>query len=49
MIAFIQPRIAVLFAGRPGRSQHRNLALLIDAHPGLPQPMHRKVCPPAGN
>ena len=42
-------RIAVLFAGRPGRSQHRNLALLIDAHPGLPQPMHRKVCPPAGN
>ena len=29
-------RIAVLFAGRTGRSQHRNLALLIDAHPGLP-------------
>ena len=28
--------IAVLFAGRTGRSQHRNLALLIDAHPGLP-------------
>ena len=29
-------RIAVLFAGRAGRSQHRNLALLIDAHSGLP-------------
>ena len=28
--------IAVLFAGRTGRSQHRNLALLIDAHSGLP-------------
>ena len=36
-------RIAVLLTGRAGCGQHRNLALLIDAHSGLPQPMHRKI------
>ena len=37
-------RFAVLLGRRAGRGQYRNLPLLVDAHPGLPQPMNRKVC-----
>ena len=37
-------RFAVLLGRWAGRGQYRNLPLLVDAHPGLPQPMDRKVC-----